>query len=80
MEELQEFGSQYSAVSNRQEGAYLNGYATDPAAAWRLPDSRRPIFNATHWAAASWLFFHVARSPHINSDMGASLAPLKSAN
>jgi len=24
--------------------------------------SRRPIFNATLWAAASWLFFRVARS------------------
>ena len=24
--------------------------------------SRRPIFNAALWAAAGWLFFHVARS------------------
>ena len=37
--------------------------------------SRRPIFNATLWAAASWLFFRVARSTRIDSDMGASLAP-----
>jgi hypothetical protein len=35
----------------------------------------RPIFNATLWDAASWLFFRVARSARINSDMGASLAP-----
>ena len=31
--------------------------------------SRRAIFNATPWAAASWLFFRVARSLHINLDM-----------
>jgi hypothetical protein len=30
-------------------------------------------FNATFWAASSWLFFRVARSTRINSDMGASL-------
>jgi len=35
---------------------------------------RRPIFNATLWAAAGWPFFRVARSTRINSDMGASLA------
>jgi hypothetical protein len=44
------------------------------------PRSRRPIFNATLWAAAGWLFFRVARSTRINSDMGASLAPSKTAN
>jgi hypothetical protein len=37
--------------------------------------SRRPIFNATRWAAVGWLFFRVARSTRIDSDMGASLAP-----
>jgi hypothetical protein len=36
---------------------------------------RRPIFNATLWDAASWLFFRVGRSARISSDMGASLAP-----
>jgi hypothetical protein len=30
---------------------------------------RRPIFIATLWAAASWLFFRVARSSRIDSDM-----------
>ena len=42
--------------------------------------SLRPIFIATLWAAASWLFFRVARSTRINADMGASLAPSKTAN
>src|SRR5271165_2900354 len=37
------------------EGAYLNRYVTDEQR------SRRPIFNATLRAAASWLFFRVAR-------------------
>ena len=46
-----------------------NRYVTDEQR------SRRPIFNATLWAVASWLFFRVARSIRINSDMGASLAP-----
>src|SRR6201987_3820066 len=45
------------------EGAYLNRYVTDEQR------SRRPIFNATLWAAASWLFFRVARSLRINLDM-----------
>jgi hypothetical protein len=31
--------------------------------------SRRPIFIATLWAAASWLFFRVARSLRIDLDM-----------
>jgi hypothetical protein len=31
--------------------------------------SRRPIFIATLWAASSWLFFRVARSSRIGSDM-----------
>src|SRR5208337_3115989 len=38
------------------EGAYLNRYVTDEQR------SRRPIFNATLRAAASWLFFRVACS------------------
>jgi hypothetical protein len=51
------------------EGAYLNRYVTDEQR------SRRPIFIAILWAAAGWLFFRVARSTRIDSDMGASLAP-----
>jgi hypothetical protein len=43
------------------EGAYLNGYVTDEQR------SRRPIFIATLWAVASWLFFRVARSLRIDS-------------
>jgi hypothetical protein len=31
--------------------------------------SRRPIFIATLWAAASWLFFRVARSSRVDSGM-----------
>ena len=31
----------------------------------------RPIFNAILRAAASWLFFRVARSTHMNPDMGS---------
>ena len=38
------------------KGAYLNRYVTDEQR------SRRPIFNATLRAGASWLFFCVARS------------------
>jgi len=38
------------------EGAYLNRYVTDEQR------SRRPIFIATLWAGASWLFFRVAHS------------------
>src|SRR5258705_13740336 len=45
----------------REEGAYLNGYVTDEQR------SRRPIFIATLWAVASWLFFRVARSLRIHS-------------
>src|SRR6201987_4793677 len=45
----------------RKEGAYLNGYVTDEQR------SRRPIFIATLWAVASWLFFRVARSLRIDS-------------
>ena len=42
------------------KGAYLNRYVTDEQR------SRRPIFNATLRAAASWLFFRVARSARMN--------------
>ena len=45
------------------EGAYLNRSVTDEQR------SRRPIFNATLRAAASRLFFGVACSLRINSDM-----------
>ena len=38
-----------------REGAYLDRYVTDEQR------SSRPIFNATLRAAASWLFFRVAR-------------------
>ena len=53
------------------EGAYLDRYVTDEQR------SRRPIFNATLRAAAGWLFFRVARSTRMNSDMGASLPPVR---
>jgi hypothetical protein len=39
-----------------RSGAYLNRYVTDEQR------SRRPIFIATLWAVASWLFFCVALS------------------
>jgi hypothetical protein len=45
------------------EGAYLNRYVTDEQR------SRRSIFIATLRAAAGWLFFRVARSSRIGSDM-----------
>ncbi|MBV8378561.1 MAG: hypothetical protein JO279_16310 [Verrucomicrobia bacterium] len=44
-------------------GAYLNRYVTDERR------SRRPIFIATLWAAASWLFLRVARSSRVDLDM-----------
>ena len=53
-------------MSRRQgarSGAYLDRYVTDEQR------SRRPIFIATLRAVASWLFFRVARSLRINSDM-----------
>jgi hypothetical protein len=46
-----------------RSGAYLNRYATDEQR------SRRTIFIATLRAVVSWLFFCVARSLRINSDM-----------
>jgi len=46
-----------------RSGAYLNRYVTDEQR------SRRPIFIATLRAVASWLFFRVAHSLRINSDM-----------
>jgi hypothetical protein len=51
------------AAAGREEGAYLNRYVTDEQR------SRRPIFIATLRAVASWLFFRVAHSSRINSDM-----------
>jgi len=48
--------------------AYLNRYVTDEQR------SRRPIFIATLWAGAGWLFFCVALDPY-DLDMGASFAP-----
>jgi hypothetical protein len=51
------------AAAGREEGAYLNGYVSDEQR------SRRPIFIATLRAVASWLFFCVAHSLRINSDM-----------
>ena len=38
----------------------MNRYVTDQQR------SRRPIFTATLWAGASWLFFRVARSTRMN--------------
>ena len=49
--------------ARREEGAYLNQYVTDEQR------SCRPIFIATLWATASWLFFRVARSSRIDLDM-----------
>jgi len=51
-----------------KSGTYLNRYVTDEQR------SRRPIFIATLRAVASWLFFRVARSLRINSDMLVALA------
>jgi hypothetical protein len=51
------------AAAGREEGAYLNRYVTDEQR------GRRPIFIATLRAVASWLFFCVAHSLRINSDM-----------
>ena len=48
------------APARREEGAYLNQYVTDEQR------SRRPVFNATLRAAASWLFFRVARSARMD--------------
>ena len=47
---------QNGSSARREEGAYLDRYVTDEQR------SSRPIFNATLRAAASWLFFCVARS------------------
>jgi hypothetical protein len=46
-----------------RSGAYLNRYVTDEQR------GRRPIFIATLRAVASWLFFRVARSLRIDSDL-----------
>ena len=42
---------QNGSPARREEGAYLDRYVTDEQR------SRRPIFNATLWAAAGWRFF-----------------------
>ena len=47
---------QNGSSARREEGAYLDRYVTDEQR------SSRPIFNPTLRAAASWLFFRVARS------------------
>ena len=49
--------------ARREEGAYPERYVTDEQR------SRRPIFIATLRAAASWLFFRVARSSRIDLDL-----------
>ena len=60
--------------ARREEGAYLERYVTDEQR------SRRPIFIATLWAAASWLFFRVARSSRIDLDMlVATASPARTA-
>ena len=46
------------------KGAYLNRYLAEEQR------SRRPIFNATLQAAASWLFFHIPRSARYGSGHG----------
>ena len=57
-----------------KEGAYPERYVTDEQR------SRRPIFIATLWAAASWLFFGVARSSRIDLDMlVATASPARTA-
>jgi len=50
------------AAGKARGGAYLKRYVTDEQR------SRRPIFIATRWAAASWLLFRVARSSRIDLD------------
>jgi hypothetical protein len=52
------------------EGAYLNRYVTNEQR------SRRPIFIATLWAGASWLFFRVARSTRMTR-IWALLPPVR---
>src|SRR5262249_54952018 len=54
---------QNAPPARREEGAYPERSVTDEQR------SRRPIFIATFWAAASWLFFRVARSSRIDLDM-----------
>src|SRR5215469_13957730 len=56
-------GEQSRGPGRREEGAYRKRYVTDEQR------GRPPIFIATHWAAAGWLFFGVARSSRINLDM-----------
>jgi hypothetical protein len=63
-----EIGEDGSPLNTELETAYLNRYVTDEQR------SRRPIFIATLWAGASWLFFRVARSTRMGSDMGGRFA------
>ena len=53
------------------EGAYLDRYVTDPAAAGQPPAH----FHRNPPGRGQFAFFRVARSTRMNSDMGASLAP-----
>src|SRR5271157_5909877 len=48
---------QNGSSARREEGAYLDRYVTDEQR------SSRPIFNATLWAAAGWLFFALLARP-----------------
>ena len=60
---------EFYARSGFSAGKNLDRYVTDEQR------SSRPIFNATLWAAAGWLFFPVARLDRYDPDSGASLAP-----
>jgi hypothetical protein len=55
--------SKWATGKARESGAYLNRYVTDEQR------SRWPIFIGTLRAVTDWLFFRVARSLRINSDM-----------
>src|ERR1700759_4294874 len=57
-----------------EEGAYLNRYVTDEQR------SRRPIFNATLRAGASWRFFPVRRFARITQLRGPWSRLLKPAH
>src|SRR5271165_1132441 len=57
--------------ARREEGAYLNRYVTDEQR------GRRPIFIATLWAGASWLFFPRCSLDPYDSDMGCFARALK---
>jgi hypothetical protein len=79
-------GSAYGRIGVwRSKTAFRHGYddqevsnkLTTLCERRHVPPSRWPIFIATLWAGASWLFFRPAAAgldPY-DSDMGASLAP-----